>query len=617
MNLIKKIEINYLRSIYSATLNRIGDINIIFGRNDSGKSNILRSLNLFFNDRIDAEYYDDHDYSIEFDIDFSDIRRNEAQKAKGRQFIWIKLTFSVPENFRNSLGHEITIKRQWNRDGNVTETIWPHDLTSGQAAQLTKFRNQIDFTYIPAVKDLEVYADLIERMYGAAAETPALQSATNAFVDAIQGQTTELSHQLTKLFENPARLAPPTEMSRLFRALDFAHGEEGHSLLRQKGDGVKARHLPELLRFINENEHGKKHFIWAFEEPENSLDLGAAEAEARRFAEFASRRDTQIFITSHSPAFYLASPDRVAADTKRFFITKQIPNPESGAMSPPDAAALLGSLEEAERKMENAGIMQLPFVIRSLKELQEENAQLADEREQLQSRLSKLERPTLFVEGKHDKALFSDALCRVGLEDGQFDIQPLNGTPTGAAELLKAVCDGGLRLGDVASFFLFDNDKRGRRAYRSICRAGPTEQPYEFGSKMAVWTLPMIKNFIDFLESMGIEDDKAFFTAEFLFPSEHAARLCKDLVEERCPAGKPEIQTWRKTIHGDYWSSLSQEKSLSLLQAPEGEPAWLYARGVPESLKERYTQEAMRRGLSTVAVDEVAKVIAEHLTRPR
>ena len=359
MKLIKKIEINYLRSLYGAVLNKVGDLNVVFGRNDSGKSNLLRALNLFFNDQIDPNQL------LAFEIDMSDRRKQEARDAKGKQFIWIKITFNVPANYEASLGSEITIKRQWNRDGGMTETVFPALDTPGKQARLTRFLNDIDFTYIPAIKDLNVYADLIERMYGAASETEVLRNATDQFVQTIAGQTVSLAKQLTALFGAPAALAPPTELSLLFRNLDFAHGSDSHSMLRQKGDGIKARHLPELIRFINEKETRKKLFIWGFEEPENSLDLGAAETEAKRFAGFAARPDTQVFVTSHSPAFYLADVDAEEGAVRRYFITKQAPD-ATGTMDPLNAATMIDDLSEAERKMEQAGLLQLPFVIRQL-----------------------------------------------------------------------------------------------------------------------------------------------------------------------------------------------------------------------------------------------------------
>lgn len=361
MQLIKKIEVNYLRSLYTATFSDVGDLNIVFGRNDSGKSNFLRALNLFFNDEVEKGR------ELDFELDISDSRKEAARQAKGRQFIWIKITFNVPENYSRVLGREIAVKRQWNRDGNMNETVFPALETPGERARLTRFLNDIDFTYIPAIKDLTVFADLIERIYAAAAESTAIQIATNRFVDAIGARTKSLSDQLSAMFNGPAKLAAPAEMSTLFRNLDFAHGEDSHSLIRQKGDGVKARHIPEMLHFINQIETRPKFYLWGFEEPENSLDLKSAEIEATRFAELASRIDTQIFITSHSPAFYLSESE--GTKVSRYFIHKQTVN--EGSAVPINAASDINNLEMAELKMESAGLLQLPYVIRRTKELQD------------------------------------------------------------------------------------------------------------------------------------------------------------------------------------------------------------------------------------------------------
>ena len=144
MKLIRRIEISYLRSLYTAVLDRPGDMNVVFGRNDSGKSNLLRALNLFFNEKTEPGQD-----GIDFDLDFSDIRRDAAKAAKGRQFIAIRVDFNVPQNYRLSLGETVSIKRQWNIDGDMTETP-PRGLSKGSRIQLTRFLNQIDFTYIPA-----------------------------------------------------------------------------------------------------------------------------------------------------------------------------------------------------------------------------------------------------------------------------------------------------------------------------------------------------------------------------------------------------------------------------------------------------------------------------------
>jgi len=104
MNIIDRIEINYFRSIYTVTIKNTGDLNIFVGGNDVGKSNILRSLNLFFNNMTDL------DTSHEFLSDLSRLREDEARSAKGRATIWIKVTFN---NFLNwkSLPKKFSVKK--------------------------------------------------------------------------------------------------------------------------------------------------------------------------------------------------------------------------------------------------------------------------------------------------------------------------------------------------------------------------------------------------------------------------------------------------------------------------------------------------------------------------
>ncbi len=601
MRLIKKIEVNYLRSLYSATLDSIGDLNVIFGRNDSGKSNLLRALNLFFNEMIEPQR------DFDFDLDMSDVRRQEARDAKGRQFIWIKITFDVPENYRGSLGDEIAVKRQWNRDGEWNQTVFPSLDSPGQQARLTRFLNDIDFTYIPAIKDLTVYADLIERMYGAAADTEAIRQATTSFVTAIGEQTNSLSRQLEALFDGPARLAPPTEMSRLFRNLDFAHGVDGHSLLRQKGDGIKARHIPELLRYINEKEQRKRIFLWGFEEPENSLDLGAAENEAARFSQFSRRADTQIFITSHSPAFYLSGEDE-DTQTRRFFITKQIRNEVDGTMDPSNAASRIDSWIDAEASMQQAGLLQLPFVIKRMKEQRETLDLVQEEAERLRQQLAELQQPTLFVEGVHDVSMFNEALARVG--GGEIAVRPLGGTPQTTDALVASVLEQGGLNPSANTIFLFDDDKAGRGAYRKLCRANPQSNPVKYLANTYAWALPRTQEFRRFLRRHGIPSDGAFFTAEFLYPSVQAAEICAQIVDS---VNNESIEQWRRSIHGDYWPSLGQQKCAMLSAAAPGTEDWLFARGVPDSLKQAFAVAVHEQDLDLSAVDQIAEIVRDTL----
>ncbi|MDD5399386.1 MAG: AAA family ATPase, partial [Dehalococcoidia bacterium] len=52
MQIIKSVEIRYLRSIHHIRLKKVGELTIFSGPNDVGKSNILKALNLFFNNQV-------------------------------------------------------------------------------------------------------------------------------------------------------------------------------------------------------------------------------------------------------------------------------------------------------------------------------------------------------------------------------------------------------------------------------------------------------------------------------------------------------------------------------------------------------------------------------------
>lgn len=86
MLLIKEIEIAYFRSIYKFSVTGCQDLNIIFGRNDAGKSNVLRALNLFFSGETNLGQ------QFNFPRDFCHARLAESQAATDiRKFVYVKI----------------------------------------------------------------------------------------------------------------------------------------------------------------------------------------------------------------------------------------------------------------------------------------------------------------------------------------------------------------------------------------------------------------------------------------------------------------------------------------------------------------------------------------------
>lgn len=106
----------------------------------------------------------------------------------------------------------------------------------------------------------------------------------------------------------------PANLNTLFRDLSFSTSDKfvKNIDLNHRGDGIKARHIPSILRYMQKNtENGRPRgsvsgsYIWGFEEPENGVEYLSCYEMAAEFYSYID--DCQILITTHSPAFYTQS----------------------------------------------------------------------------------------------------------------------------------------------------------------------------------------------------------------------------------------------------------------------------------------------------------------------
>lgn len=102
---IKEIRIRNFRSIIDMTLYP-KDMNIIVGLNDSGKSNILKALNLFFNNQTDENS------PFDFRTDYSKLAPKRKNKASE---IIIQIKFEIPSNYKDA--GEFIWKKIWRESG--------------------------------------------------------------------------------------------------------------------------------------------------------------------------------------------------------------------------------------------------------------------------------------------------------------------------------------------------------------------------------------------------------------------------------------------------------------------------------------------------------------------
>jgi hypothetical protein len=200
MKLIKQVEIKHFRSFlgtpqkYETTICDLADLNIFSGSNDSGKSNILRALNIFFNDEIS------HETPFAFERDFF-----SGKKDAGHRVVEITISFDLSTDRKRDkfLPEKFKISKFYNRDGfrnylysfslkektgeirvdsraenneSLKQFFLPKDPTEDDQNSAGKrewnyrvkfsgFLNKsISFEYVPAIRDKNFFAQLFGRV---------------------------------------------------------------------------------------------------------------------------------------------------------------------------------------------------------------------------------------------------------------------------------------------------------------------------------------------------------------------------------------------------------------------------------------------------------------------
>lgn len=388
---IKSITIKYFRSITSMTITA-ERLNILVGVNDVGKSNVLKALNLFFNNETD------YNEKFSFEKDFSQLFPLNSKKARE---IIIKISFMVPSGYKG-YGEYIWEKR-WRSQGLVKD-----DIIRGQGedmsprSRIPNLLRKIVFRYVPAVKSNDYYKFLLIELYKAvssAVDSP-LKIASNKFSQTLREYTTSLSDLILKHIDMESKLSLPRNFSDIFETLMFNTKKNDSDImvpLEQRGDGIQARHIPIILKYIADEDYKqsnsrgaiKINTIWGFEEPENGLELLKAFEMASEFLEYA--KDIQIFVTTHSPAFY---EKRDKEGVKIIFIIKSSENDSTILFTNPERIFM----------DENMGLM--PFVAPYIAEQNRKIRQIKFlwEEEPL------IDKPTIMVEGKSDKSYLKMAI---------------------------------------------------------------------------------------------------------------------------------------------------------------------------------------------------------------
>lgn len=315
--IIDKIEISNFRSIHHQIID-CKELNIFSGLNDTGKSNVLKALNLFFNNETDFQK------QLNFNEDFSKIELAKAQKSsKSKQLIRIKIFFNIPKSYKTLKNEkELFVEKTFDRD-NLIATKYSNESNSTIKTSISRILTKIKYIYIPALKGENV----IQYLLGLLGEYKLIDEKDIEELNSkVNANTVDLSDLLSKskiaintTFGLPVllndfwqKLNVETQYENFekldneFKASPKAKLKKLNSSYYQiplgfRGEGVKSKYIPPILQWL-QDKNKAKNYIWGIDEPENSLEFRAVEELSSLFCNVYSNNN-QIFLTSHSLAF--------------------------------------------------------------------------------------------------------------------------------------------------------------------------------------------------------------------------------------------------------------------------------------------------------------------------
>lgn len=450
---IKQIHIKNFRSIINETINT-DRFNIFVGLNDAGKSNVLKALNLFFNGETEPGK------RFDFDVDYSNFAPERKNKAKE---IEISILIEIPDHYKDN--EDVLWKKVWRisgqyYDSSMTWTFSPY-------SKVPTLLKRIRFKYVPAVKSEMYFKDLLADLYISIANEVSgdLIEKASAYSEALKSYTKRIGEIVHENVGLKSELTMPANQMDIFKELVFMtqDGSGKDVDLSHRGDGIKAMHIPAILKYIAERDNrnlGSNAVpytpIWGYEEPENGVEMRKSFDLAEELYGFSPM--VQQFVTTHSPAFYEYNGKK---SVKVIYVYKD------------DTSYASTFSEEVEIQELHNRIGLMPIVAPFIEDKQHELAKMQEIVKQMQF----ADIDTIFVEGKTDKEYLELAICELShqLEDRikQQTLRIVTREENGCGTSL--LCDWAIAWMHLnyknKAVFLFDNDTAGLCAKKEVNEA--------------------------------------------------------------------------------------------------------------------------------------------------
>ena len=327
MKLISFSVRNY-RSIITASKLPIGDMTILVGPNNQGKSNILQALVTALRivtgartyRRARAYRYDVRDMGFIWERDFPVQLQEEDTKARSEFTLEFELSDSERGEFKQFVGSSLSTNLRLKlKLGPASEADFEVTIQGPAKKSLSKKRREIagfvkehlEFAYIPAVRTSDITIRIVEQMLSRAlssvATTPEYQKLLEGIRELQKPVLEDLEESLRETFADflpqvqSVELAVESPLSRyaLRRSCRILVDDGTKTDLELKGDGIKSLAAIAMMRHSSRAESQEKSLILAVEEPESHLHPGSIHRLRGVLREIA--KGHQVVITTHSP----------------------------------------------------------------------------------------------------------------------------------------------------------------------------------------------------------------------------------------------------------------------------------------------------------------------------
>ena len=329
MRLLTGFEIENFRSVRRLRVHELDSYSPIIGLNSSGKSNILRALNLFFNGHLDEVRT-----PLELERDYPDSLRKSGKRQRVAVAVRFNTSAVQPrgaDQYVNSNGFDesLVIQREWTRApqtgvlvdayraGATFDALQP--VAANDVQTVLSFIRAIHYRYVPNhVRPADLIRDEIQVL------RPSLVtnlSRTKEFqeggvtkaLEALSRVATAMLQQTSDSIAAGSGRKVAVDVPADFADLAFQVALQtvtagGLQPTELQGSGTQSFTLLHVLDLLDRAQRGRgfgwtKGNVWAIEEPESFLHAGLRARFAQDLFKYAGDPKRQVFATTHQDEF--------------------------------------------------------------------------------------------------------------------------------------------------------------------------------------------------------------------------------------------------------------------------------------------------------------------------